>query len=229
MHKRIRIAIDGPAASGKSTTARLLAEKLGYMHIDTGAMYRAITLKALEENIDLTNEDRLTDLARRCSVTFERDQSGNRIFLNGRDVTQEIRNPEVTKNVSLVSSHPKLREVMVELQRLLAAKGGVVVDGRDIGTVVIPDAEVKVFLVADVDERAKRRMADLQKTGITTSQQQVEQELVDRDYKDSTRSASPLRKADDAIEIDTTHLTIDEQVQKIFEYVQKKYCLNNEN
>lgn len=220
--KQISIAIDGPAASGKSTTARLLANKLGYMHIDTGAMYRAVTLKALENHIDVNNEDQLAELASQCDISFQRGSEGNRIVLNGRDVTKEIRTPEVTANVSVVSSHPKVREIMVELQRKLAAHGGVVLDGRDIGTVVLPNAEVKVFLIADVAERAKRRVHDLERVGIDADERQVEQELLERDRKDSSRTTGPLKKADDAIVIDTTHLTIEEQVDTIFNYVQEK-------
>ncbi len=219
---RICIAIDGPAASGKSTTAKLLAKKLGYIHIDTGAMYRAITYKALQNHIDVTDEDRLAKLARSCVLSFKNEDDGQRILLDGVDVTAEIRSLEVTNNVSVVSSHPKVREVLVELQRSLALEGGVVLEGRDIGTVVLPDAEVKIFLVADVAERAKRRQRDLANAGISVDDEQIQQELIERDRKDSSRAASPLKKADDAIVIDTTNLTIDEQVEKIFNYVQMR-------
>ncbi|MBP8975488.1 MAG: (d)CMP kinase, partial [Bacteroidetes bacterium] len=213
---------DGPAASGKSTTAKLLAKKLGYIHIDTGAMYRAITYKALQNHIDVTDEDRLAKLARSCVLSFKNEDDGQRILLDGVDVTAEIRSLEVTNNVSVVSSHPKVREVLVELQRSLALEGGVVLEGRDIGTVVLPDAEVKIFLVADVAERAKRRQRDLANAGISVDDEQIQQELIERDRKDSSRAASPLKKADDAIVIDTTNLTIDEQVEKIFNYVQMR-------
>jgi cytidylate kinase len=219
---RICIAIDGPAASGKSTTAKLLAKKLGYIHIDTGAMYRAITYKALQNHIAVTDEDRLAKLARSCVLSFKHENDGQRILLDGVDVTAEIRSPEVTNNVSAVSSHPKVREVLVELQRSLASEGGVVLEGRDIGTVVLPDAEVKIFLVADVSERAKRRQRDLVNAGISVDDKQIQQELIERDRKDSSRTASPLKKADDAVVIDTTNLTIDEQVEKIYNYVQMK-------
>lgn len=223
MKKRgISIAIDGPAASGKSTTAKILAQKLGLLHIDTGAMYRALTLKALEKNIDITNEDALVELARQCTITFGTDGTENRVYVNGEEVTKAIREPEVTRNVSAVSSFPRVRQVMVELQRQLAKDGGVVLDGRDIGTVVLPDAEVKIFLIADVGERAKRRKKDLERVGVNAEEHELEQEILERDRKDSTRAASPLKQANDALVIDTTHLTIDEQVEKILQYAQQK-------
>ncbi len=219
---RLRIAIDGPAGSGKSTTARLLAKKLGYIHIDTGAMYRALTLKALRLNVDLENEQQLVELAQQTSIEFETSDGNLIVLLDGEKVTSEIRAPEVTNSVSTVSKHPKVRALMVQRQQELARNGAVVLDGRDIGTVVLPDAEVKIFLTADVSERARRRKKDLALVGIEADALQLEEEIRERDRKDSTRSASPLKIANDAIVIDTTNMTIEQQVEKIFSIVNEK-------
>ncbi len=219
---RLRIAIDGPAGSGKSTTARLLAKKLGYIHIDTGAMYRALTLKALRLNVDLENEQQLVELAQQTSIEFETSDGNLIVLLDGEKVTSEIRAPEVTNSVSTVSKHPKVRALMVQRQQELARNGAVVLDGRDIGTVVLPDAEVKIFLTADVSERARRRKKDLALVGIEADALQLEEEIRERDRKDSTRSASPLKIANDAIVIDTTNMKIEQKVEKIFSIVNEK-------
>ena len=210
--RKIVIAIDGPAASGKSTTATRVAEILGYVHLDTGAMYRAITLGVLERGIPLENDQAIVDVACGSTVSFEGRGASPRVLLDGRDVTEDIRRQDVSKAVSRVSSIAAVREVMVRLQRELARAGGVVLDGRDIGTVVLPGADLKIFMVADVGERARRRTKDLQETGLTVEPRTVADELVRRDHLDSTRAVSPLRKADDAIELDTTALSFDEQV-----------------
>ncbi len=209
------IATAGPAASGKSTTAKLVAERLGYLHLDTGAMYRAITLRALREKVPVRDAKRMGVLARDSRIGLKRTKNGNRVFLQDEDVTEEIRTPEVSRQVSAVSSHPAVRAVLVEQQRLLAREGGVVLEGRDIGTVVLPGAELKIFMVADITERARRRRQDLAMTGLEVDDETVVQEIVNRDTLDSTRKASPLRKADDAIELDTSGLTIAEQVEFI--------------
>lgn len=215
--RKIVIAIDGPAASGKSTTATRVAEILGYVHLDTGAMYRAITLGVLERRISLEDDQAIVDFACGSTVSFEGLGASPRVLLDGRDVTEDIRRQDVSKAVSRVSSIAGVREVMVRLQRSMAQTGGVVLDGRDIGTVVLPDADLKIFMVADVDERARRRTKDLAETGLTVEPRTVADELVRRDHLDSTRSVSPLRKADDAIELDTTGLSFDEQVEFIIE------------
>lgn len=213
--KKIVIAIDGPAASGKSTTARLVAEKLGYLHLDTGAMYRAITLRALREKVPVQDAERMGSLAKDTQIRLKRTENGNRVFLQGQDVTEEIRTRDVSRQVSAVSSHPAVRAVLVEQQRFLARDGGVVLEGRDIGTVVFPLAELKIFMVAEISERARRRRRDLAKTGIEVDDETLVKEIENRDTLDSTRENSPLKKAGDAIELDTSGLTIEEQVEFI--------------
>jgi len=216
--KRITVAIDGPAASGKSTTAKLVAKKLGYLHLDTGAMYRAMTLGVLKAGIKVGSRDEVQKFAERADLVVDaRGANGNRIFLNGENVTETIRTPEVTKNVSTVSSYEAVRAVLVREQRKLAANGGVVLEGRDIGTVVLPNAELKIFMVADVRERARRRKKDLLAGGIVESEEDLVHELEERDRKDSTRDVSPLKKAPGAVMLDTSNLTIEQQVDFIVE------------
>lgn len=215
------IAIDGPAASGKSTTARLVAERLGYLHIDTGAMYRAITLRVLEEQIPLSDIDRIGGLAERTRVHLERFDSTNRVFVDGRDVTREIRSAAVTRSVSVVSSYQAVRDVLVGEQRRMAKRGGVVLEGRDIGTVVLPNADLKIYMVARVAERVKRRKVEMESTGADVEPAKLEQEILERDRLDSSRKASPLTKARDALELDTSDLTIDEQVQFVIDQARK--------
>jgi cytidylate kinase len=215
--KHFAIAIDGPAASGKSTTARLVAEGLGLLHIDTGAMYRAVTLKAMDLKIDLDDQSAVEKLARTCRVELRSTKEGNRVVLDGDDVTSRIRTPRVTSAVSAVSSYSGVREVMVREQRRMAEQADVVLEGRDIGTVVLPKANLKIYMVANVAERARRRKKDLAQSGIEADEIEIAQEIETRDRKDSTRTASPLRKADDAVELDTSGLTIEEQVQFIVE------------
>ncbi len=212
-----KLAIDGPAGSGKSTISARIARKLNWTHIDTGAMYRAVTLKAIELGVDLEDEHSYHFLE---SVIVHYDY--NKIFVDDRDVTEAIRSDEVTNHVSLVSSFPYVRRKLVELQKKAALKGNIVMDGRDIGTVVMPHADLKVFLTANVEERAKRRYKENIKKGKDQNITKVIEDIVVRDQKDSTRKESPLRKADDAIIIDTTYLTIDEVVDKIIELTDKK-------
>ena len=220
--KRIRIAIDGPAASGKSTTAKLVAERMGYVHLDTGAMYRAITSGVLQAGINIDDASDVQLFAEGADLVIEPSANrGFQIYLNGKDLSDEIRLPEVTKNVSTVSSYEAVRAVLVREQRKLAAEGGVVLEGRDIGTVVLPNAELKIYMVAEVSERARRRKRDLQNAGIVASELDVEKELLERDRKDSTRKASPLRKADDAVLLDTSNMTIERQVDFIVKRAEK--------
>ena len=218
--RRPIVAIDGPAASGKSTTARLVAERLGYRWVDTGAMYRALALKAVREKIKPWEEGRLREMLGRTGVRLEEGDGGLRVLLDGEDVTDLVRSPEVTRAVSWVCALPFVREAMVQLQRRMAASGGVVMEGRDIGTVVVPDAEVKVFLDADVRERARRRWRELREKGMDVSLEDVERELEERDRKDSAREHSPLRRAPDAILVDTTNLSVEEQVERIVRMVE---------
>lgn len=208
--KVFHVAIDGPAGSGKSTISSLIANKMQWTHIDTGAMYRAVTLWALENKINLNNEEEYRFLEK-ISIAYQND----RIILNGRDVSTEIRSEQVTENVSLVSSFPYVRKKMVDLQQKAAVGLNVVMDGRDIGTVVLPNANLKVFLTANVEERAKRRYAENKAKGKENLLDEIIKDIEVRDKKDSTRKESPLKKAKDAIELDTTYLTIEEVVEKI--------------
>ncbi len=212
-----KLAIDGPAGSGKSTISSLIAKKLGWTHIDTGAMYRAVTLLAIELKIDLHDE-----ASYRFLESAQIHYDFNRIYINDRDVTEAIRSESVTQNVSLVSSFPYVRKKLVELQQKAAVNGNIVMDGRDIGTVVLPKADLKIFLTANVEERAKRRYKENVKKGKQAHISQVIEDIVIRDEKDSTRKESPLRKASDAVELDTTFLTIEEVVNKIIELTDKK-------
>ncbi len=215
MAKRISIAIDGPAASGKSTTARLLAARLGYVYIDTGAMYRAATLAVLRAGADIHNEKAVEDCVRRSRIRIALKKGEQRTYLNDEDVTGLIRTPEINRAISVISSYKGVREIMVRQQRRLAAEGGVVMDGRDIGTVVLPEAELKVFLVASLEERAKRRLKELQQQGESVLLDDVVAEIRRRDELDASRSQSPLKPAKDARELDTTSLSIEEQVETI--------------
>lgn len=209
------IAIDGPAASGKSTTAQKVAEKLGFTYMDTGAMYRAVTLSIFLEGIDPEDSRRLQKLLDKFFLDLKWENGLLTVFLNGKDVTDDIRSVEVTKRVSAVSSLPKVREKMVAIQRSLGSRTDCVIEGRDIGTVVFPNADWKFYITADYKSRAQRRQRDLRALGENQSIDQMIENLKVRDEKDSSRSLSPLKRAVDAIEIDTTHLTIDEQIELI--------------
>jgi cytidylate kinase len=214
----LRIAIDGPAGAGKSTVARIVAQKLGYTHIDTGAMYRALTLEALERSIDLENQDALVAALEDMDLTLQPGSAGNQVFIQGKDVTAQIRSPEVSEHVSLVSSHPKVRAAVVEMQQQMAKADNVVMDGRDIGTVVMPDADLKIYLDASVEVRAMRRSMELAKKGFPVSLEELVAKIRQRDEFDSTREASPLRQAEDAVVIDTTNLSVSEVVDLILAY-----------
>ncbi|HLT54783.1 MAG TPA: (d)CMP kinase, partial [Bacillota bacterium] len=216
------IAIDGPAAAGKSTVAKIVAKKLSFLYIDTGAMYRAITLKALKNGINVNNEDALLQLLMRTKIDFLQIDSEQKVLLDDIDVTEEIRSQEVTKQVSYVAKHPKVRKEMVARQREMARHKGVVMDGRDIGSQVLPDAEVKIFLVASVEERAKRRYEENKRRGIPSDMEELIKEIALRDRIDSEREASPLIKADGAIEIDTTSMTIQEVADRILNIAKKQ-------
>lgn len=220
--KNIQIAIDGPAGAGKSTVAKIAAEKLQYTYIDTGAMYRALTLKALRTNTDLVSEQAIATLLKNSTIELVPTENGQRVLLDGEDVSEEIRFPTISANVSKVAAHAAMREVMVALQHDMAARGGVVMDGRDIGTAVLPQAELKVFMSATVEERARRRFEDNNNRGIASSIEQLQQEIALRDKLDSEREASPLVQAADAIFLDTTALSIDEAANAILKLASER-------
>lgn len=202
-------------SAGKSTVAKILAKDLGYIYCDTGAMYRALTYMAMENNISVDDEAGLVQLLQDMTITFDPSAEIQKVFVNGKEVTDEIRQSDVTNGVSAVSAHQAVRVELVKRQQEIAKAGGIVMDGRDIGTAVLPDAEIKIFLVASVTERAERRFKENQTKGITTALEVLQQEIADRDYKDSTRKVSPLLQAEDAILVDTTSLSIEGVVAKI--------------
>jgi cytidylate kinase len=214
------VAIDGPSGAGKSTAGHALADRLGYTYVDTGAMYRALTLKALRAGVSPAAEGPLVELARGTSVVLE--DGGRRVWLDGEDVTAAIRSREVTAASSQLSVHPGVRRNMVERQRELGVQGGVVLDGRDIGTAVFPDAEVKFFLDADPARRARRRQAELRASGTEVALADLEREIRARDHADSTRADSPLVRAADAIVLDTTELRPEEVVERMVAVVEAR-------
>lgn len=220
--KKINIAIDGPAGAGKSTVAKLVSDELEYVYIDTGAMYRALTWKVLEEKVDLHSDSDVTKLLQSLDIQLSPSKNGQRVFVNQVDVTSEIRERRVTNQVSLIASHSQVRGVMLHLQRQLATERGVVMDGRDIGTHVLPEAEIKLFLSASIDERARRRYIELKQNGNKQPLDEIKEEIRLRDERDSTREVAPLQKAEDAIQMDTSGLTIEEVVTSIIRIVKQK-------
>lgn len=216
--KSIQIAIDGPASSGKSTVAKIIAKDLGYTYLDTGAMYRSATYLALTNGVEVTDQNRIVNLLTKYPIRFGRDEDGQQlVFVGDEDVTLPIRDNQVTNNVSTVASLPLVREELVRLQQEIAQAGGIVMDGRDIGTVVLPQAELKIFLIASVEERAMRRFKENTERGIETDLETLKEEIAARDYKDSNRAVSPLKAADDAITFDTTGVSIEGVVKFISE------------
>jgi len=215
MGRSFVIAIDGPAASGKSTTAKILAEELECLYIDTGAMYRACALYALEHDVDLDDFNSVETMLDKINIRFENIKGQNCIFLNNHEVTDKIRIPEITQKSSRIATIACVRRRMVFLQRKMAENNNVVMDGRDIGTVVFPDADFKFYLIASLETRAKRRLLELKQKGIVADLDELTEELAWRDINDSTRDIAPLTKADDAIEVNTTNMSIDGQVKFI--------------
>ncbi len=222
MKNKISIAIDGPAAAGKSTVAKIVAEKFSYIYIDTGAMYRALTYKVIQEGIDLQDETRVINALRDSKITLLPGEKGQLVFLDEKDVTNDIRKADVTNSVSIVAKHPLVRTEMVARQQQLAIGGGVVMDGRDIGTHVLPNAEVKIFLLASVEERALRRHTENIQKGFSSNLEKLKEEIALRDKLDSEREVAPLKKAEDAQEIDTTSLSIDQVVERIMSFVHER-------
>ncbi|MCK1157569.1 cytidylate kinase [Streptococcus uberis] len=220
--KAIRIAIDGPASSGKSTVAKIIAKNLGYTYLDTGAMYRCATYIALKNNYSENDISAILKELSEHPITFKKADDGSQlVFLGTEDVTLAIRQNDVTNNVSWVSAIAEIREELVAQQRRIAKDGAIIMDGRDIGTVVLPDAELKIFLIASVDERAERRYRENLEKGIDSDFETLKEEIAARDFKDSHREVSPLKAADDAIVFDTTGVTIQGVVQFIQEKAEK--------
>ncbi len=209
------ISIDGPAGSGKSTTAKLVAKKLGFTFLDTGAMYRALTLKALRNNTNLKKETEVVSLTKDTDIKLFENKGWLKVILDGEDVTKKIRTENISQNVATIAAFSAIRKWMVQLQRKIGKNENIVAEGRDIGTVVFPEARLKIFLVASLEARARRRVRDFTTTGEPADLKKIIQSIEQRDTSDSERKASPLKKADDAVEIDTTHLTIEQQVDLI--------------
>jgi cytidylate kinase len=226
MSKKLIIAIDGPAGSGKSTSAKLVAKRLNYLYIDTGAMYRAVTLFALRNNL-MGKNDEIIEMAKGLDIVLNFSDGETKITVNGKDVSKEIRTFEVNSNVSEISAIEGVRKILVKKQQEIGKDGGIVMEGRDISTVVFPNAEVKIFLTAGIDERAMRRALEFSEKGTDIPIEKVKENLKSRDFIDSNRIASPLTKSPDAIVVDTSNTTIDEQVKIIIDEVNKVLGKNN--
>uniref|UniRef100_A0A7C2PDV6 Cytidylate kinase n=1 Tax=candidate division WOR-3 bacterium TaxID=2052148 RepID=A0A7C2PDV6_UNCW3 len=226
MKPNLKIAIDGPAGAGKTTTARLVAKALGLLHVDTGAMYRAVALAVLRKGVDPADREAVKKVVEDVRIDQKVINDEVRTYLDGEDVSNGIRTPEVDKVVSIISAYPFVREKMVELQRKMAQKGGVVIEGRDIGTVVLPDADLKVFMKASPEERARRRLKELELRGIKADFDKILEEIKKRDEMDSTRDYAPLKIPEDAFILDTTNLSIEEQVDLILKEVKRRFSLS---
>ncbi|GAV22305.1 (d)CMP kinase [Carboxydothermus pertinax] len=218
----MRIAIDGPAGAGKSTVAKILAQKLGYTYLDTGAMYRAVTVLLLKEGLSFTDEEKIKKLLQVMDLKIIPEKDGQKIYLNGQDITEVIRTPRVSELVAKVSALPVVREHLTKLQREYVTRGEIIADGRDMGTVVMPEAEVKIFLTASPEERARRRYQELKAKGFAVSYEEVLKEVLKRDEVDTTRKVSPLKQAPDAILVDTTGLSIEQVVDTLLRIIRGK-------
>lgn len=225
------IAIDGPSAVGKSTISKLIAQELGYLYIDTGSIYRALTWKVLQKNIDSNNEDLILNLLLKTRIIIKKTNSGFKdyyhIFVDGEDLTEEIRNPKIDQNVSQIAKMPKIRKQLISLQKNLAKKGNVVMEGRDIGSIIFPNADIKLYFTASEEERIKRRYQELKDRGYKISHKEVKEQILRRDVIDSNRKYAPLTKTEDAILIDTTNKTIEEVKNEILKII-NKYKKNGE-
>lgn len=220
---KISVAIDGPAGAGKSTISKIVARELGFVYIDTGAMYRAVALYAIEHGADTKNTDgRLVQILDDIKIDIVFSNGSQKILLDGRDVSEKIREPEVSIGSSNVAAVPEVRLKLVELQRQLAEKGNVIMDGRDIGTYVLPDADIKIFLTASVEDRAKRRYAEQKQKGIACDLEEVKRDIEYRDHNDSSREFAPLCRAQDAVLMDTTGNELEESVQLISNYIKER-------
>lgn len=216
----MKIAIDGPAGAGKSTVARKLAQELGFVYIDTGAMYRALTWKALQKKVDPENTEALYELANSIKIHFEYHSGQQKVICNGEDLTTAIRLPEVSATVSAVASHPAIRKIMVEQQQEMARSISVVMDGRDIGECVLPDADYKFFLTANIEERTQRRVAELKNSGFTINYETILQDIIQRDKRDSEREVGNLKILAESMVIDSTDLSIEQVLQKMLAIIQ---------
>jgi cytidylate kinase len=213
--KKLTIAIDGPSGAGKSTVAQSLAKRMGYVYIDTGAMYRSVALKVKEKGISPEDESALKELASSLHITFVTEGDQTHVFYDGEDITSAIRTPEISRLASSISKQKEVRESLVQFQRKMGKEGGVILEGRDIGTVVFPDADVKFYLDADSDERVRRRYHEMVQKGIKVDFKETKEELVQRDHDDMHRTHSPLKKAKDALWIDSTHRSVEEVVEEM--------------
>ena len=222
MKDNYQIAIDGPSATGKSTIAKKLASSLNFIYIDTGAMYRSIALYCIENNVDIDNKEVIEPILKNIEIDIKYIDGVQHIYLNNRDVSEAIRENKVSQAASKVSVHEPVRNKLVNLQQELASKSNVIMDGRDIGTVVLPNATLKIYLTASSSERAKRRMLELQEKGTMITLEEVLKDLEERDYRDTHREIGPLKKADDAIEVDTTNMNIEEVLNTIRDLFNKK-------
>ena len=220
--KRFAIAVDGPAGSGKSTVAKAIARKLGIIYVDTGAMYRTVALHCKQNDIAWEQEADVAASLDSLKMKIVPEEGGQKIFLNDVDVTTDVRAAEIGKGASAVAAYPKVRERMVELQQDMAKEHSVIMDGRDIGTVVLPDAEVKIYLDAGVEERAKRRVGELEAKGEIADFEEIKKMIIQRDYNDMNREHSPLKKADDVVVLDSTSMTVEEVQQAILDVVQER-------
>lgn len=221
--KKIQIAIDGPSGAGKSTMAKMVSKELGILYLDTGAMYRAVALKAIQSGIDTKDSDKLSQMVQDIDISVVYQDGRQLVYLDGEDVSERIRTPDVTVGASNVAVVPAVRMKMVELQQEIAKKNSVVMDGRDIGTYVLPDADVKIFLTASVEDRAKRRYEELQEKGtLKQTFEEVKQDMEYRDNNDSNRDFCPLKKADDAIMLDTTGFPLEKSVGMILDIIKAR-------
>ena len=220
--KKIAIAIDGPAGAGKSSISKVVANELGYLYIDTGAMYRGVTWAVLDSNVDVNNQKDVEALLPSLDLTLEPTASACKVFVKGQDVTDLIRQQQINENVSTIASYKGVREYLVERQQAMAAVGGVILDGRDIGSVVLPDAELKIYLTASVDARAKRRWLEVQGTSNEQPLEDIKKNVESRDEMDKNRDESPLVCVEDAIIVDSSNMTFDETVKHILHLVQER-------